>query len=77
MKERAKLYGDNIRLPDAEVCYSVGFIEGLRYALECEEVKEMREVLADIIRNSHDIVAKKLASRALANFDELIKETVK
>ncbi len=48
-----------------------GFHAGARWALNYHEVAAMREALADIIRNSSDIVAKKVASRAIEAFDAI------
>lgn len=51
--------------------YRHQFVLGAHWTLSSPEVLAMRDALAEIIRNSHDIMAKKCASRALAAFDKV------
>lgn len=66
-KEHLHITWDILSSPDV-------FVAGARWALNAEVVKDMREALAEIIRNSHDIVAKKRASNAMTAFDKALAE---
>jgi len=52
------------------------YVENLKsaHAELLKQAKELREGIAEVIRNSHDILAKKSCSRVLAEFDKYLKE---